>query len=355
METRMIKIVKVEDLKGNELLAKGIIAGEFTELVAAGCRLNTGMIAKLKEFGITEVFVRDEKFIKPQDLELVSEKTRSELKTKVKKIILNNKTENQEVVRESIRITEQIIDEIVNIEEVQEHLFEVSTGEGNLYDHLLNVCATSILTGLKMDLNKEQLHDMGVAGLLHDVGLNYVDIDYRDVDIEMMEESIQKLYKKHAQYGYEMVAESPWISDYTKNIILYHHEKNKAHSYDNNQRFGLEFDIIQVCDVFDEMVMGIGCKKVKTYQALEFLRDLGKLFYNEKVIAKFMEFVAAYPVGSVVYTTEHEIAVIIRQNRNFPDRPVLKIIKDSEGNTKTNVVIKDMCQESDLFIEEVLD
>ena len=76
METRMIKIVKVEDLKGNELLAKGIIAGEFTELVAAGCRLNTGMIAKLKEFGITEVFVRDEKFIKPQDLELVSEKTR---------------------------------------------------------------------------------------------------------------------------------------------------------------------------------------------------------------------------------------------------------------------------------------
>lgn len=37
METRMIKIVKVEDLKGNELLAKGIIAGEFTELVTAGC------------------------------------------------------------------------------------------------------------------------------------------------------------------------------------------------------------------------------------------------------------------------------------------------------------------------------
>ena len=43
--------------------------------------------------------------------------------------------------------------------------------------------------------------------------------------------------------------------------------------------------------------------------------------------------IAPYPVGEVVKLTSGETAVVIKLNEGLPIRPVVRVIKDEEGNT----------------------
>ena len=54
-------------------------------------------------------------------------------------------------------------------------------------------------------------------------------------------------------------------------------------------------------------------------------------------------------------TNEGETAVVLAQNKNFQDRPVIRIIKDRNGNVVTKEVIKDLVKVHNIFIEKTLD
>ena len=80
----------------------------------------------------------------------------------------------------------------------------------------------------------------------------------------------------------------------------------------------------------------------------------GKLF-DEKIVDAFLKFTAVYPAGTKVLTNEGETAVVLAQNKNFQDRPIIRIIKDRNGNVVTKEVIKDLVKVHNIFIEKTLD
>ena len=61
-----------------------------------------------------------------------------------------------------------------------------------------------------------------------------------------------------------------------------------------------------------------------------------------------------YPAGSRVLTNEGEIGVVIRQNKEFPNRPVLRMEKYKDGKDYPEGVIKNLILENHIFIEGVL-
>ena len=92
----------------------------------------------------------------------------------------------------------------------------------------------------------------------------------------------------------------------------------------------------------------------KIYEAIAFLRNSKDIKYSEKIVDAFINFIAVYPIGSIVLTNEKEVGVVIRQNRQYPDRPVIKILKDKQGNVRDGVFVKDLLQENTVFIEKQL-
>ena len=62
-----------------------------------------------------------------------------------------------------------------------------------------------------------------------------------------------------------------------------------------------------------------------------------------------------YPVGSHVITNEGELAVVVSQNKEFQDRPVLLILKDKNGNDVKGEVKKNLVQIHNIFIEKAVD
>ena len=47
------------------------------------------------------------------------------------------------------------------------------------------------------------------------------------------------------------------------------------------------------------------------------------------------------------------MGVVLYQNKDFPDRPFLRIIKDKDGNSVD--VIKDLVENNNIYIEEAID
>ena len=116
-----------------------------------------------------------------------------------------------------------------------------------------------------------------------------------------------------------------------------------------------ECRVISVCDSFDEMICGIGCKRVKVHEAVEYLKSNKDTKFDAKVVNAFLDFTAVYPAGSLVKISDGEVGIVLRQNKEFPDKPVIKIIRDQVGNQVIGDMVKDLKDLDGIYITDVLD
>ncbi len=137
-------------------------------------------------------------------------------------------------------------------------------------------------------------------------------------------------------------------------MILYHHERLDGSGYPLKiTDISEECRIIQICDAFDEMICGIGCERSKVFEAVRYLRTNRDIKFDGKIVDILLEFTAVYPAGTVVKTNEGETGIVLYQNKQFPDRPVIRITRDRNGTAVD--MIKDMTEYNDLYIDSVVE
>ena len=91
------------------------------------------------------------------------------------------------------------------------------------------------------------------------------------------------------------------------------------------------------------------------YEAVEYLKTFKNIKFGATIVDTFLKFVAVYPTGSRVRTNEGEIGIVVRQNKEFPERPVLRILEDKSGMQPQKEILKDLVKIHHVFIEETLD
>lgn len=351
----MIKICKVENLKGSEILARQIITSSYQILMEAGDVIRDRQIERLKEFGIEEVYIVDNDESLEEQVQIIKNETTNELKQSIKSILETHTFGNNETLKDLIHTAEIIINEVMDNKNVSEQLFDIKERSADIYLHAINTCSLSILVALKLELLKEKVLDTAIGALIHDIGLKYLPHSFYNKELMEYPADEIELYKNHPIEGYTAVIEEAQFPELSKEIVLYHHERIDGSGFpEKSKKSSIELEIVQTCDAFDELICGIGCRRVKVYEAVEFLKTYKNQKFNGKVVDCLLDFTAVYPVGTLVYTNEGEVSVVIRQNREFPDRPVIKILKDKNGNLKDGNFIKDLLHEKTVFIEQAL-
>ncbi len=348
-----MKVCNVEELTGIEILSKDIFTPEYQILLTAGVQLKKEYIEKLKELHVKEVWI-EESEPRARRVVILQEEVKESFKSKVKSILEKHTYSHNEELAELCQTADRIITNILQEDKVVEKIYDIKGRNSDIYEHSISICSLATVVALKMNIPRHIIHDIGVSCLLHDLGLRYLTIDYTDVDFTELPESEYAEYKKHPIYGYTALRGENWISNVSKNMILYHHECLDASGYPLKATdISKECSILQVCDVFDEMICGIGCKRVKVHEAIEYLKNYKNIKFDGKVVDIFLEIAAVYPAGTTVWTNERELGVVLYQNKEFPERPVLRIIKDKDGNSVD--VVKDLVKVNNIYIEEVID
>lgn len=325
--------VKVSSLIGGEYLSKPVVSRGFQTVLFEGTKISGEDIEFLKEIGIEEVEIFDtnaEDEIKER--EIIKREIHNECKDKMKSVIKNHICTTNSSLKEISAAAENIIDDIFEIEEIAVKVFDIKKRSGDLYDHCITVSSLAVLTAMKMNLNRDNIYDIGIGSLLHDIGLKYVSVDYfNKVDLDFTPDELFE-FKKHTVYGFSSVENENWMSTTAKKIILFHHERVNGTGYPFRQRnIPLAAEIVAVCDGFNDRICGFGYKCMSVAEAIEDMQRYRDIYYDGKIVDVFASFIAVYPVGTKVRTNRGDEAVVVEQNEYFTDKPVIRLIKDLNG------------------------
>lgn len=355
----MIK-VKIESLRGNEILAKHILNEETgKELIAMGTMLKKEYIERLKEFNISEVYVVDASYQeKKSEFNLIEEVVKEESVILVKEVMQKHIYKNTIDLEKLCEVADDIINNVMTEKEVINQVTTIRQSSGDLYTHSINVCALSTVLALKNGFSKEIVSDIAKGALLHDIGLRYMLIPYENQDVNKLPMKNQIELKKHVVYGYEAVQNVEWLSDLSKNIILLHHERNDGSGYpfkNHGSSIRDAIKIVAVCDMFDSLISGIGYESMKVYEAIEYMRQLSIKALNKNYVDSLLEMVALYPVGTRVKISTGEEGIVVCQNKNEIDRPIVQIVKDKDGNDLNSENIVDLMKNLVIFIDKAIE
>ena len=346
---------KINELKGNEILGRPIMTLDYQVILPEGAVLKKEYIEKLHELGILEVYIKDET-VSTNEMVILKSDIENSAKEKVKDILERHTYQNNQELVELSKTADNIITNILEEEQVVEKIFDIKERSTDIYEHSISICSLAILTALRIGVEKEKIHDIGVSCLLHDIGLRYTTTDFTKKNIIDLNAQEIVEYKKHPLYGYTSLKNEAWISELSKNIILHHHETLDGKGFPLRLReLPLECRIVSVCDTFDEMICGITQNQVKVYEAIEYLKNYKNIKFDGKIVDAFLSFTAVYPAGTHVMTNEGELAVVVSQNKEFQDRPIIRILKDKDGNAVTEEKILNLVKVHNIFIDKVLD
>ncbi len=350
-----MRLVKIDDIKGNEVLAMSVMTDGYRELLAEGTVLKKEYIPKLVSHGISEVFIKDNGIsVKSVSIlrEEISKKCREQIRSIISKHIYNDSLREMHVLAQT---ADDIISEIMEEEKVVEQIYDIRERSADLYEHSINTCSLAMLVALKMGLDYDTVHDIGVGCLLHDIGLRYILVDYVGIDPDSMKEKDSVEYKKHTVYGYSDFKAETWLNDLSKQIILSHHERIDGSGYPLKiTDIPVPVEIAAICDLFDESICGIGSSRMKVYEAVELLKSCKDIKFSGNIVDELLDFTAVYPTKSIVVLSNGDRAVVISQNKGFPERPVLQLISDVNGIRYKEEEVVDLLEHNNLIIDKVL-
>lgn len=347
---------RIDELVGDEVLGREILTSDYQTLLPKGAVLKREYIERLQDLGVFAVYIKEDIPV-TNEIAILKTDVEQEVKTKIKGILEHHTYQNNHDLEELSVTADNIISNIILEEEVMEQVYDIRERNADIYEHSLSVCSLAIILGLRLGLLKERIHDLGVGCLLHDIGLRYLTIDYSNQDISMLSEEDRKEFMKHPVFGYSSLKNERWISNTSKDILLYHHERKDGSGYPLRTKTvpSIEVSIAIICDIFDELICGIGFEKKKVHEAIEYIKAGRESKFNAKIVEELLELVAVYPAGTKVLTTDGELAIVIRQNKGLPDRPVLRIVRDKQGNNVTTDKIKDLAEIESLYIEKLVE
>ena len=349
-----MKLCSINELKEHDILARDVMADKYNVFLYKNTILNKKYIEKLNELNIPFVYIQDN--VPEEEIAVLKKEIEEKSRSKVKEVILKHTYNNGNELKEISKTADNIIVNILEEEEVIENIYDIKERSADIYTHSISICVLATLVALKLGLDKERVHDIGVGCLLHDLGLRYMMIEYADQDIENLSSKELVEYKKHPVYGYTALKNENWLSKKSKEIILCHHEKIDGSGYPlHATEISVDTKIVSVCDTFDEMICGIGRKRMKIYEAVEYLKSFKNILFDGKIVDALLDFTAVYPSGSVVVTNEGSVAVVIKQNKGFPERPIIQITRDKFGNPIEDDNIIDLVKINNVFIDSVLE
>lgn len=352
-----MRVISIDSVKGNELLAKDILNNNNSILMAAGTVVKREYVKRLRDLDIEFIYVDDELAQGVNLTESLELQIKEQCQEAVRTILLKYSYHNDQELDEIRTIADEIISDIMNEPEVMYNLSSIRNKNESTYSHSLNVCALSVILALKLKQPKTKVKDIAIGCLLHDIGFTYISMDFSNLRAEDCSEKELKEIKKHIIYGYSAVEKVDWLSAISKDIIISHHERLDGSGYPfrlKADKIKIGSKIAAVCDEFDSRVYGNLTTKMKVHDAIDYIVSQAGVKFDFNVVKAFVASVAAYPTGALVITNQDEIGIVLRQNTKCPTRPVIRIIKNKEGVQPSEWLEKDLTKELTLFITDTI-
>ncbi|GGA76792.1 HD-GYP domain-containing protein [Ornithinibacillus halotolerans] len=354
-----MRLVSLRSIKPGNILGQTIYRENGTILLQNGVTISDRILERLEAQGISYVYIEDESTNDITTQSVISERLRQEAVSSLKKLFTNIRKGNLKASphaldEESRNITEvitKIKNDLDNHPESISILTDIYLMNDYIYNHSLNVAIYSLAIGMKLGLNSKELLELGKGAMLHDIGKVFIDSDIINKPTQLTVEEFEVM-KSHTTIGYNLLRKTHTYSSLVAHCAYQHHERLNGSGYPRGLKeneIHLFAQIIGVADVFDAMTSNRVYKKaLLPHEAMEFLYSAAVNQFDKKVVEAFKSSVAIYPNGITVELNDKRQGIVISQNKNICDRPIIRIEKD--GSSEVTAYEVDLSKELNLTI-----
>lgn len=194
------------------------------------------------------------------------------------------------------------------------------------YMHSVAVCALMVNLARELGLDEATVRDLGMAGLLHDIGKMEVPDALLNKPGRLSDAEFD-VVRRHTVQGHELLSNGARVPAAALDICLHHHERMDGTGYP----FGLCGDALSlharmgaICDVYDALTSNRAYKAAwEPAQAVAAMHGWEGHF-DSQLLFKFFRSIGVYPPGMLVRLLSNQLAVVLDNGRRA-SRPRLRI------------------------------
>jgi HD-GYP domain len=353
-----MKRVSIESVVSGQRLAKTVYSSDRKILLEMGIILSDIHINKLKLYDIEELSVED---CNPYDEDYkdnISMETRTESKKLIHKIMesdASNLDSEYAIIKSYVN---NIIDQLLDKKDILVNLNHIREADDYTFEHSVSVCIYSLIIGISIGYSEEELLELGIGAILHDIGKLKIP-DYILKKPSQLTDNEFYLIKNHTIYGYEILSSCENISKRSAEIALYHHERVDGSGYPHHMSVSEipEFArIAAIADVFDALTSDrVYRGRLGPKDVIEYMTSSEINHFDCKMLDVFIKFVILYPVGSSVVLNSGEKGIVLAVNKNYPTKPIIRLVKDISGNKLPVFEVRDLSSDERLYVTGTCD
>ncbi len=198
--------------------------------------------------------------------------------------------------------------------------------------HSLNVCVLSIMLAKHLGYPMDQLVEVGMCGLLHDMGKMKVPVDILDKPGRLTEEETA-IMRQHTTFGRDLLMSGRDIPAWCVDVAYTHHEQMNGQGYPrglNGAGISTYARIISIADMYDAMTSDKSYQRGRLHlQAISMLTQMRNSHLDESLVMKFIDCIGVYPVGNAVEFRNGEVAVVLENNTKQKTKPKVLMLMNA--------------------------
>ncbi len=207
--------------------------------------------------------------------------------------------------------------------------------------HSLNVAALSIVMAKSMGLTNREMEDVGVCGMLHDVGKTSISSEVLEKKGPLNAEEMAEM-QRHARYGRDILLSTKSVMSGAADVAHSHHERPDGLGYPRkltDDSIPLFAKIVSIAEAYDTMTINQPYRAA--FSPSDALQELyaqrGKQF-DEDLVIRFIDSVGIFPPGSIVEMLNGEVGIVL-SNTSDKLRPRVIMILDAIGEPTAQRIV----------------
>lgn len=256
-------------------------------------------------------------------------------------------------VEEAVVLVDEITQSIERNTNALLSLIRLKTADEYTYLHSVAVCVLMVALGKQLGLRGEELKQVGVAGLLHDIGKMAIPPEILNKPGKLTDEEF-KIIKDHPRKGWDILRSVHEANDPALDVCLHHHERVDGTGYPEKlsaDNLTLHARMGAVCDVYDAITSD-RCYK-KGWEPAEAIKKMATWkdgHFDETVFRAFVKTIGIYPNGTLLKLKSGRLGIVTEQSEKSIVTPLVKVFFSIRANGHIPAEIIDLSKSADSIV-----
>ena len=197
--------------------------------------------------------------------------------------------------------------------------------------HAVNVCVFSMLFGMYLGLPEEQLQNIGLGALLHDIGKAKLPPEILG-KAGVLDRDEWAVVKRHPEEGVELVFDDRELPREVREIIMMHHERIDGQGYPwglGAKNLPDHVRIVSLANTYDSHT------SERADQVLQEMYNSREQTVGAELVQAFIHCLGIFPIGTLVELNNGALGVVIDSDADSRLKPTVLLVRTPDGQPYT--------------------